>query len=79
MERSIYAKRHQKLAAWLKACRQERELSIRDLGAKLGLHHSIVGKIETGERRLDVAEYIDYCKALDTNPVDGIKYLMSIK
>lgn len=28
----------------------------------------IVGKIETGERRLDVLEFIDYCETLNADP-----------
>lgn len=37
--------------------------------------HSFIGKIETGERRLDVAEYVKYCLALQIDPLDGIKLL----
>lgn len=48
---------------------------MRDLTEKLTVLHSYVGKIEQWERRLDVLEYIEYCKALGVDPVDGLKYL----
>jgi hypothetical protein len=35
--------------------------------------HSFGGKVEQGERRLDVVEYLQYCQALDIKPEDGIK------
>lgn len=48
---------------------------MRQLGGLLNQPHSFVGKIETAERRLDVAEYIEYCEALEINPHEGIDLL----
>lgn len=45
---------------------------MRDLGAKLKIHHSWVGKIEQGERRLDIVEYLRICRALGIDPHKGI-------
>lgn len=39
-------------------------LSQRMLAAKLGVIYSFVGKVETGDRRLDVFEFIEYCRCL---------------
>lgn len=52
--------------------RNELGLSQRALSAKLGVENSFVGKVETGDRRLDVFEFITYCKALD---IDVIEFL----
>jgi len=46
---------------------------MRDLAGKLGRPHSFIGKVEQGERRLDVIEYINYCEILDIDPIEGIK------
>ena len=35
------------------------------MGGLLKLVHSLVGKVEKGERRLDFIECIAYCNALD--------------
>lgn len=45
-------------------------LSQRALAEKLDVVHSIIGKIETGDRRLDIFEFIQYCEGLELNPVE---------
>ena len=42
----------------------------------MGVIHSFVGKVETGDRRLDVFEFIDYCRALDWNAADILTELV---
>ena len=50
---------------------------MRALAERLERPHSFVQKIEQGERRLDVIEYIAYCRALDVLPEHGINLLRS--
>ncbi len=50
---------------------------MREFAAELGVPHSYVGKVEQCERKLDVLEYLRYCQALDLNPVEGIRVLIS--
>ncbi len=38
--------------------------------------HTFVQKVETGERRLDVAEYVWYCNALGTTPLHGLEIVV---
>lgn len=38
------------------------------LAQMLGKPQSYVSKYESGERRLDVVEFVDICKALDIDP-----------
>ena len=47
------------------------------LGEQLDLHHSIIGKIEHGDRRLDVIEYVQYCNAIGANPNEGLKIIQA--
>ena len=67
---SIYDTEHQQLITWLIAKRKSRDLTQRQLAEKLDVIHSLVGKVEKGERRLDVVEFAKYCAALDTDPCE---------
>ncbi|WP_223789938.1 helix-turn-helix domain-containing protein [Marinicella meishanensis] len=77
MLKSIYTKESDTLRAWLKTKRKEKGLSQRKLANQLDIHHSIIGKIETGERQVNVVELIIYCKELDADPIEIIKQLKS--
>jgi len=44
--------------------REARGFTMRDLTATLGQSHSFVSKIEQQSRRMDVGEFIHYCRAL---------------
>ena len=50
-------------------------LSQRALAERLGVLHSFIGKVETGDRRLDVFEFISYCAALDLEAMAVLKQL----
>jgi len=78
MEKAIYSQKSELLRKLLIEKRNNRELSIRGLAEKLKIHHSIVGKIETGERQINVIELIEYCQVLDTDPVEIINCLKKL-
>lgn len=75
--KTLYSPESAKLTQWLREKREESGLSIRGLAKMLGWHHSIVGKIEQGERRLDVVEFIQVCQALDAEPHEGIDVIIN--
>tara|TARA_Y100000296_G_scaffold42912_1_gene49359 strand:- start:121 stop:297 length:177 start_codon:yes stop_codon:yes gene_type:complete len=58
MKESLNSPAHSKLLLWLKAKREERGLTMREMAEILGIPHSFIGKTEQGERRLDVVEYL---------------------
>lgn len=65
---SVHSKEHIWLRERLLDRRKELGLTQRTLGSKLGVVHSFIGKVETGDRRLDIFEFITYCKGLDLEP-----------
>ncbi|MCO7226639.1 helix-turn-helix domain-containing protein [Pleionea sp. CnH1-48] len=80
MRYSINSTQYEVIREWLKKQRHEADLSIRALASKLGVHHSVVGKIEDGRRKIDLLEFVDYCEALDIDPHIGINLILeSIK
>jgi DNA-binding protein len=40
----------------------------KNVGRTHGVILSFIGKVETGERCLDIAEFVRYCQALELNP-----------
>jgi transcriptional regulator with XRE-family HTH domain len=52
----------------LRQAREDAGLSQRALARKLGVHASWVAKVELGERRLDVVEFIQVARALGRDP-----------
>ena len=72
MKTSVYSSEYVALREWLANARTAQGLTIRELGERLDIHHSVIGKIESGGRKLDVIEYVKYCEALGVNPADGL-------
>ena len=69
---ALHTQENERLAAWLKAQRESRGLTMRELAARMALPHSFIGKVEQRERRLDVIEYLHYCQALGVSPIEGL-------
>ncbi|MEK7596770.1 MAG: helix-turn-helix transcriptional regulator [Patescibacteria group bacterium] len=56
MSNSIYSKDYKDIIEHLKTARIEAGLAQQEVAIKLGKPQSFISKIESGERRLDVAE-----------------------
>lgn len=74
---SVHSNEHIWLRERLILRRQELGLSQRELAEKLGVIHSFIGKIETGDRRLDILEFITYCHALKLEPTEFIQQFIT--
>ena len=70
MEKSIYTTHQIKLQDLLRQVRLEAGLRQSDLANILGEPQSFISKYETGERRLDILELIEICKAIGI-PIAG--------
>jgi len=51
-------------------------LSQIDVAATLGKPQSYVSKIESGERRLDVVEFVEFARALGSDPVRMLRAIL---
>lgn len=76
MKTSVYSTHYDKLRLWLKSARQARNLSLRDVAAVSGVHHSVYGKMEQGRRRIDIVEFVEYCKVLEVDPLEGLSEII---
>ena len=68
---SLYSSEYDTLRLWLKNARKSSGLSIRELATKLNIHHSILGKVEKGDRKLELFEFINYCNAIGVSAEEG--------
>jgi transcriptional regulator with XRE-family HTH domain len=68
MGKQLRNARHKALMAALAAARAKAGITQRELARRLGRSHSFVGKIESGERQLNVLEFCELADALKTNP-----------
>ena len=71
MAKSLQAPRYRQLPALLRELREAAGLTQRQLAAKLRLSHSLVHNSETAERRVDVAEFVDWVTACGADPAQA--------
>lgn len=76
MRPSIYSERYQRFRVLLRDLRKEKGLTQVELAEALGQLQSYVSKYESGERRLDVVEFMDLCVALNVDPRAVLDRLM---
>lgn len=65
---SIYSKEYQQIIHALKTIRIKQGITQQTLAKSLGRPQSFIAKIENGERRLDVVEFIRIAQLLAINP-----------
>jgi transcriptional regulator with XRE-family HTH domain len=68
MRKSIHTAEYAALCRELRSVRNAVGLSQRDLAGKLGVPHSWIAKVETGERRIDLVEFCWFVAACSGNP-----------
>ena len=73
MTKSTHSKQYKHLCVLLIQRRKELGLSQYDLADLLQRPQSFVAKVEGGERRLDVAEFLELAHALSSDPCEIIR------
>lgn len=76
MTRSINTNEMLALQGWLKSQRKSQNLTMQSLATRMARPNSFIAKVEQGERRLDVVEYVWYCTALGVDPYAGIAVVL---
>ncbi|WP_299735846.1 helix-turn-helix transcriptional regulator [uncultured Roseobacter sp.] len=72
MTRSLRTPGHQALMQVLVETRKSKGITQQELADRLDRPQSYIAKVETGERRLDVIEFIEWSQALATRPENVI-------
>lgn len=64
------------MCAVLAEARKSAGLSQRELALRLRQPHSFIGKIESGERRVDVVEFIGIARGLGIDSMDLLRKVL---
>ena len=70
--KTAYSRKYARFREVLIEARLSAGVTQTQLAKRLGRPQSFVSKFETGERRLDVVEFIEVARALDADPEDII-------
>ncbi|MCX6981804.1 MAG: helix-turn-helix transcriptional regulator [Verrucomicrobia bacterium] len=76
LTKSLYTKEWEVLLELLRDLREAQGWTQEQLAKKLGRPQSTVSKIEAGERKLDVCQFVDYLRILNADPVAAMRRLM---
>ena len=68
-----HSRKYRRLLTLLRSLREEADLTQRSLGEKLKKPQSWVYNCETGNRRVDLAEFCDWAKACGVDPVEALR------
>jgi transcriptional regulator with XRE-family HTH domain len=68
--KSLRSRTHRALCAALVEARKAAGLSQHELAKRLGRSQSFIAKIEVGERRVDVVEFVEIARAVGHEPAE---------
>jgi len=67
MAKSLHTPEYEQFRSLLIAAREKRGFTQANVAERLARPQSFVSKYESGERRLDVVEFLEVCRALETD------------
>jgi len=76
LTKSLHSPDHQALCNLLIAARQKAGLTQQTVAKRLKRPQSFVAKVEGGERRLDILEYLDLLEAIEGDPIRVLRSLI---
>lgn len=79
MVKTLGTERHRALVALLIRKREAAGLTQSDLAAKLGEYQSFVARLESGQRRVDVVEFLALAELLGFDPEKALREISRSK
>ena len=79
MPKTLGSARQRALIALLTDSRLKAGLTQATLAKKLRRYQSFVATVESGQRRIDVVEFLDFAEATGFDPIDAIKSIRKAK
>ncbi len=76
MVKTLGTERHKALIALLIERREAAGLTQTELAAKLGEYQSFVARLESGQRRVDVVEFLELAELLNFDPASAIRQIV---
>ncbi|MBX3560157.1 helix-turn-helix transcriptional regulator [Chelatococcus sp.] len=73
MAKSLHSARHRRLAELLMEKREQARLTQAAVAKALGRHQPFIANIESGDRRIDVVEFLDLAEAVGFDPHDVLE------
>ncbi|MEY9531134.1 transcriptional regulator with XRE-family HTH domain [Sinorhizobium fredii] len=77
LQKTLGTKRQESLVALLKNKRESAGLTQTDVANALGEHQSFVARIESGQRRVDVVEYLTIAEVIGFDAAEALKQLIA--
>jgi transcriptional regulator with XRE-family HTH domain len=77
--KTLGTERHKALIALLIEKREAAGLTQSDLAAKLGEYQSFVARLESGQRRVDVVEFLELAEILGFDAASAVKRIQKLK
>ncbi len=78
MAHPIHDSRYQRIAGLLAELRRSRGLLQQDVADRLGRPQAFVSKVESGGRRVDLIELLDFLRVLDADPHEFIDRVIDV-
>ncbi|MDE8757590.1 MULTISPECIES: helix-turn-helix domain-containing protein [Rhizobium] len=79
MAKTLGTERHKALIALLIEKREAAGLTQIELANKLGEYQSFVARLESGQRRVDVVEFLELSEILDFDPYKALQTVYDFK
>lgn len=79
MPRSIHQDDYQTLVNLLRDLRVRQGVTQADLGIALGNTQTFISKVERGERRIDVLEFVELCEAMQVDPAAAFEEYLALR
>jgi transcriptional regulator with XRE-family HTH domain len=77
MAKAKFSPEYRRLCELLVQARESARLRQADVAKRLGKPQSYVSKVEIGERRLDVVEFLEFARAIDADPVRLLRAIIA--